>query len=106
MATNNNTEKHTSQLYPIKGKVRDMYDYKKVYITTPKPELTNDKSEHVGPIGKALTLITMGVCLGISIIILTLIIDGSNIESYYHFLASEVLLLPCASYLFYKNFLT
>lgn len=106
MATNNNTEKHTHQLYPIKGKVRDMYDYKKVYINTPKPEQLNNNTYYTSPIGKVVTLITTGVCLGISIIILTLIIDGSNIENYYHFLASEILLLPCASYLFYKNFLT
>ena len=92
---------------PKKGKVRNMYDYDKAHIITPRPKITKDTSFYNTIWGKILALVFVGFSIGSTILVVSLWVDGTSSSDAAMARLSKLvfIIIPGTAYLFYKSFL-
>lgn len=90
-----------------KGKVRDMYDYSKAHVITPRPKIVQEGSFYKSIWGKILALTFIGLSIGLTVLVVSFWVDGSSTfdNTMSRFAKLAFIIIPGSAYLFYKSFL-
>ena len=96
----------TSNQQP-QAKVREMYDYQKAHIITPRPKIVKESSFYKTIWGKVLALLFVGLSIGLSVLVVTFWLDGTSSldTASSRFVKLIFVIIPGTAYMFYKSFL-
>lgn len=89
------------------AKVRDMYDYQKAHIITPRTKIVKESSFYKTIWGKVLALMFVGLSIGLSVLVITVWLDGTSSfdAASSRFIKLIFMIIPGTAYMFYKSFL-
>lgn len=100
-------QRATANYKAPEAKVREMYDYKKAHVITPRPKIIKETSFYKTIWGKVLALIFVGMSIGLSVLVVTFWADGtSTVDAVVSRFSKLVfIIIPGTAYMFYKSFL-